>query len=61
MYGCAFDCLEVITGNNVSINNLFIYSKIVCLFVLRFYGSVNPMGSCRARSICLANTFTGQA
>ena len=28
------------------------------LFVLRFYGPVNPMGSCRARSIY---TFTGQA
>ena len=23
----------------------------VCLFVLRFYGPVNPMGSCRARSV----------
>ena len=29
-------------------------------FVLRFYGPVNPMGSCRAQ--CLPNhTFTGQA
>ena len=25
----------------------------VCLFVLRFYGPVNPMGSCRVRSIYL--------
>ena len=25
----------------------------VCLFVLRFYGPVNPMGSCRARSVYL--------
>ena len=24
------------------------------LFVLRFYGPVNPMGSCRARSVYLA-------
>ena len=24
-----------------------------CLFVLRFYGPVNPMGSCRARSVYL--------
>ena len=23
----------------------------VCLFVLRFYGPVNPMGSCRAWSV----------
>ena len=25
----------------------------VCLFVLRFYGPVNPVGSCRARSVYL--------
>ena len=25
------------------------------VFVLRFYGPVNPMGSCRARSVYLAN------
>ena len=25
----------------------------VCLFVLRFYSPVNPMGSCRARSVYL--------
>ena len=30
------------------------------LFVLGFYGPVNPMGSCRARSVYLT-TFTGQA
>ena len=24
---------------------------LVCLFVLRFYGPVNPMGSCRERSV----------
>ena len=29
------------------------------LFVLRFYGPFNPMGSCRARSVY--HTFTGQA
>ena len=26
---------------------------VVLLFVLRFYGPVNPMGSCRARSVYL--------
>ena len=31
------------------------------LFVLRFYGQVNPMGSCRARSVYLTTRFTGQA
>ena len=29
------------------------YFNLVCLFVLRFYGPVNPMGSCRARSVYL--------
>ena len=33
--------------------------RLYCLFVLRFYGPVNPMGLCRAR---LPNhTFTGEA
>ena len=27
------------------------YLQFVCLFVLRFYGPGNPMGSCRARSV----------
>ena len=26
---------------------------MICLFVLRFYGPVNPLGSCRARSVYL--------
>ena len=33
---------------------------LICLFVLRFYGPVNPMGSCQVRSVYLT-TFTGQA
>ena len=34
---------------------LFFLCVCVCvfLFVLRFYGIVNPMGSCRARSVYL--------
>ena len=32
-----------------------------CLFVLQFYGPVNPMGSCRARSRLPSHTFTGEA
>ena len=37
-------------------------SPVICLFVLRFYGPVNQMGSCRVRSVYPANhTFTGQA
>ena len=35
-------------------------NKYICLFVLRFYGPVNPMGS--YREVSLPNhTFTGQA
>ena len=30
------------------------------LFVLRFYGPVNPMGSCQARSVLPNQTLTGQ-
>ena len=32
----------------------------ICLFVLRFYSPVNPMGLCRVWSVYLI-TFTGQA
>ena len=31
-----------------------------CLFVLRFYGPVNPMGSCRARSVYLTTHLLGR-
>ena len=32
----------------------------VCLFALRFYGPVNPMGSCRARSVYLTTRLLGR-
>ena len=32
----------------------------VSLFVLRFYGPVNPMGSCRARSVYLTTRLLGR-
>ena len=42
--------------------HLFCFPTFLVLFVLRFYGLVNQMGSCRARSCSLPNfTFTGQA
>ena len=31
-----------------------------CLFVLRFYDPVNPMGSCRARSVYLTTRLLGR-
>ena len=34
--------------------------NLVCLFVLRFYGPVNPMGSCRARSVYLTTRLLGR-
>ena len=34
--------------------------SIVCLFVLRFYGPVNLMGSCRARSVYLTTRLLGR-
>ena len=33
---------------------------LVVLFVLRFYGPVNPMGSCRARSVYLTTRLLGR-
>ena len=35
-------------------------SPFVCLFVLRFYGPVNPRGSCRARSVYLTTRLLGR-
>ena len=35
-------------------------SSMLCLFVLRFYGPVNPMGSCRARSVYLTTLLLGR-
>ena len=32
----------------------------ICLFVLRFYGPVNPMGLCRARSVYLTTRLLGR-
>ena len=36
------------------------YLVPVSLFVLRFYGPVNPMGSCRARSVYLTTRLLGR-
>ena len=33
------------------------FESSVCLFVLRFYGPVNPLGSCRARSVYLTTLY----
>ena len=31
-----------------------------CLFVLRFYGPVNPLGSCQAQSVYLTTRLLGR-
>ena len=40
--------------------NLLIFFASKYLFVLRFYGPVNPMGSCRARSVYLTTRLLGR-
>ena len=40
----------------ISLNNL----SVMFLFVLRFYGPVNPKGSCRARSVYLTTRLLGR-
>ena len=46
--------------NGLRIIPLYDTAKFVCLFVLRFYGPVNPMGSCRARSVYLTTRLLGR-
>ena len=45
-------------GFQIKVRELSCYC--VCLFVLRFYGPVNPMGSCRARSVYLTTRLLGR-
>ena len=40
-------------------SNFSSFPQYFCLFVLRFYGPVNPMGSCRARSVYLTTRLLG--
>ena len=40
--------------------HFFIAQGNVVLFVLRFYGPVNPMGSCQARSVYLTTHLLGR-
>ena len=42
-------------------NDYQLLTKVfVCLFVLRFYGQVNPTGSCQARSVYLTTLLLGR-
>ena len=52
---------QVVSYHDVKIS-IFKYGKYIdiCLFVLRFYGSVNPMWSCRAQSVYLTTRLLGR-
>ena len=50
--------LDTHTYNEHTYNAHNVYS--VSLFVLRFYGPVNPVGSCRARSVYLTTRLLGR-
>ena len=60
------DTIEVHQVCALALNNLPIVGRpiwrkgSICLFVLRFYGPVNPMGSCRARSVYLTTCLLGR-
>ena len=56
-------CLPVCKGLLVPILRVIMvvqYMMSLSLFVLRFYGPVNPMGSCRARSVYLTTRLLGR-
>ena len=44
----------------LSVEHEFFCHFFLSLFVLRFYGPVNPMGSCRARSVYLTTRLLGR-
>ena len=45
---------------NGTIRRQEVMAPIKILFVLMFYGPVNPMGSCRARSVYLTTRLLGR-
>ena len=53
-------CINMLLIINQILSKCIFVFVMLYLFVLRFYGPVNPMGSCRVRSVYLT-TFTGQA
>ena len=57
-----FFLLNIAEHENLAANNFeaFIFIRRECLFVLRFYGPVNPVGSCQARSVYLTTRLLGR-
>ena len=54
---------QILSIHQVSVCNIFTVTQLVafvCLYVLRFYGPVNPMGSCRVQSVYLTTGLLGR-
>ena len=56
------NCMATIINDDdvTSCKNTSTISKNLDVVVLRFYGPVNPMGSCRARSVYLTTRLLGR-
>ena len=54
----AKSAFDVVCHNSL-MRKLF-HIRCLFVFVLRFYGPVNPMGSCRARSVYLTTRLLGR-
>ena len=57
---CMFACKSYNPSSSQNLPLQILSNFEVCLFVLRFYGPVNPMGSCRARSVYLTTHLLGR-
>ena len=52
--------LPLIQERQLSVSGKRMFTILVNRFVLRFYGPVNPMGSCRVRSVYLTTRLLGR-
>ena len=58
LHHCHMSQIFLDTSTN---SQMTLYKQEKCdLFVLRFYGPVNPMGSCRVRSVYLTTRLLGR-
>ena len=61
LIACAFYSLKAVQrGKQEPLPYWVDVQADLILFVLRFYSPVNPMGSCRARSVCLTTRLLGR-
>ena len=58
-YMCNIMCVMIVGLDFQNLNEIS-SAFLECLFVLRFYGPVNPVGSCRARSVYLTTRLLGR-